>query len=105
MAARFTRGADFSGATFKKLEAVRFVHVHTKGPGLRARFLDCEVEQVRLLDVNWHRKDGRLVLLDEKDALCAGAGHEAAAVVYPQLVKNFERVRAYSEEPSRKGRP
>jgi uncharacterized protein YjbI with pentapeptide repeats len=60
--------ADFSNATFENPPLVRFFQVN-KGSlqGLRAKFLNCPVEQVEFTDIHWHKQWGRLVLQDEVD--------------------------------------
>ena len=101
--------ADFSDVQFEKPTRVWFTQVNkgSKG-GLRARFLNCDVEHVNLEDVRWHRRrSGRMVLQDELDILeggrekertvDAGAGHseyELVAIAYRKLINNFDNVRA-----------
>jgi len=67
------------------------------------------VEEVAFVDVHWHRQRGRMVLQDELDVIVAKkdeketskkkeavaeSRHELVAIVYRQLVTNFEKVRA-----------
>jgi uncharacterized protein YjbI with pentapeptide repeats len=97
--------ADFSNVRFEKPIRVWFTQVN-KGAhlGLRARFLNCEVEQIHLEDVRWHRRHGRMTLQDEIDVICdskdwAGKvdrsrGHELVAIAYRQLINNFDKVRS-----------
>lgn len=101
--------ADFSDAKFEEPTRVWFSQVNKDvGVGLRARFLNCDVEQVHLEDVRWHRRGGRMVLQDELDLIertateaTPGAktadnrsGHELVAIAYRQLINNFDKVRA-----------
>jgi uncharacterized protein YjbI with pentapeptide repeats len=100
--------ADFTDARFEKPTRVRFTQVNKNvGVGLRARFLNCDVEQVHLEDVRWHRRRGRMVLQDELDvtegstdtkadtkAADRRSGHELVAIAYRQLINNFDKVRS-----------
>lgn len=107
-AARGAAIADFTGAKFEKPTAVWFSQVNKDaGVGLRARFLNCDVEQIHLDDVHWHRRrGGRMVLQDELDVVegrktvagttteCRRSEHELVAIAYRQLINNFDKVRA-----------
>jgi uncharacterized protein YjbI with pentapeptide repeats len=102
--------ADFSGAKFEKPTKVWFSQVNKSvEAGLRARFLNCDVENIHLEDVHWHRRrSGRMVLQDELDLVDGAAtgampraratgnrsGFELVAIVYRQLINNFDKVRA-----------
>jgi uncharacterized protein YjbI with pentapeptide repeats len=96
--------ADFTGARFEKPAQVRFYRVNRRSAqGLRARFADSEVEYLHFDDVNWYRHRGRMILQDELDLSdpfgeangTVISSHEAAAIVYRQLVNNYEKVRVY----------
>ncbi|HYM77667.1 MAG TPA: pentapeptide repeat-containing protein [Candidatus Dormibacteraeota bacterium] len=97
--------ADFSNVRFEKPARVWFTQVNKSADiGLRARFLNCDVEQIHLEDVRWHRRHCRMILQDEIDVVCdnrewAGKfdksrGHELVAIVYRQLINNFDKVRS-----------
>ncbi|TAJ09580.1 MAG: pentapeptide repeat-containing protein [Nitrospirae bacterium] len=107
--------ADFSGARYEKPSHVSFYQVNRDiQGGLRARFVNCNMEAVRFVDVNWHRWHGRKVLQDELDIVSPlkneesetekffkqamgkpPTRYELVAVGYRKLVDNFEKVREY----------
>jgi hypothetical protein len=101
--ATFAQQADFASTEFRRPEQVRFNRVNQQkgAPSLRARFVNCRVEGVQFVDVNWHRQGGRMVLQDELDLTdgtigeAAGPPCELVAIAYRQLVNNFEKERAY----------
>jgi uncharacterized protein YjbI with pentapeptide repeats len=100
--------ANFADARFEKPARVWFTQVNKDvSVGFRARFLNCDVEQIHLEDVRWHRRRGRMVLQDELDVLEGSndanadaktadrrSGHELVAISYRQLINNFDRVRS-----------
>jgi uncharacterized protein YjbI with pentapeptide repeats len=95
--------ADFTFSKFKTPEDVLFHRVNKDvDNGLRLRSLNCDIEEVSFRDVRWNKSNGRLVLEDELDVLNApkdeqrdNSRHELVAVIYRQLVKNFEKTRSY----------
>jgi uncharacterized protein YjbI with pentapeptide repeats len=95
--------ADFTFSKFKKPEEVLFHRVNRDiRDGLRLRSLNCDIEGVSFRDVRWNQPHGRLLLEDELDALSVSkqeqrttSRHELVAVVYRQLLKNFEETRSY----------
>jgi hypothetical protein len=107
--------ADFNGAVFKEPARVVFSHVNEQGdpsgvsrfglpgpvqrdpPGLRARLVRCQLQGVRFEDVNWNRRNGRLVLEDEMDLGGNSPwSYEAVADAYSRLVSNFQKSRQFS---------
>jgi uncharacterized protein YjbI with pentapeptide repeats len=103
--------ADFTDARFDQPSLVIFRGVNRGGPdagppwtGLRARFINCDVEAVCFDGVRWHREDGHMILQDHL-AIVANLGNlltsigesrqELVAVAYRRLVRNFERAGAY----------
>jgi hypothetical protein len=97
--AAFTRDTDFRWSTFRRPDLVLFHQVSQGKPfGFRARFLNCPIEEVKFIDVNWPRHKGRMVLQDELDVRFEPekyADFELVAVAYRQLVNNFEKTRNY----------
>jgi uncharacterized protein YjbI with pentapeptide repeats len=106
--------ADFRSAEFCQPGGVRFHLVNNESnQGFRARLLGCRVENLYFEDVSWNKLDGRMVLEDELDLKLAEKitnpseygkaieaerpqpRHELVAIIYRQMVKNFERGRAY----------
>jgi uncharacterized protein YjbI with pentapeptide repeats len=92
--------ADFSHATFDQPASISFYRVNqASSQGFLVRFIDCNVEQLQLVDVNWHRHTTRLVLQDEIDLQepekQTGTTHELVRIAYRQLINNFDKVRAY----------
>ena len=95
--------ADFTFSKFKQPEEVLFHRVNRDiRDGLRLRSLNCDIEGVSFRDVRWNQPHGGLLLEDELDALSASkqeqhttSRHELVAVVYRQLLKNFEETRSY----------
>lgn len=95
---QFLRPADFTFSQFQTPERVHFVRNNQKAStGLRLRLLHCDVEGVNFRDVRWHRRWGRLVLQNELDLLerAKKGSYELVAVLYRQLLKNFEETRSY----------
>lgn len=90
--------AEFHHVQFLKPEMVHFAEINeTTILGLRARFMDCQVEDVRFDAVRWYQRDGRMVLQDELDVLehLGNTSYELVAIAYRRLIKNFEKARAY----------
>lgn len=92
--------ADFTHTTFVQPASTLFYRVNQASPqGFLVRFADCNVEQLQLVDINWHRNDNRLVLQDEIDLQKSknqtATTHELVRVSYRQLINNFDNVRAY----------
>jgi hypothetical protein len=96
--ATFRQAVDFYGATFQQPAQAVFKQVNKKeSSGLRACFVNCEVEAVKFIDVHWHRYEGRMVLQDELDITSGeSTDYGLVAVAYRQLVNNFEKNRNYS---------
>jgi uncharacterized protein YjbI with pentapeptide repeats len=97
--------ADFTNARFESPNKVWLTQVNRgPAPGLRVRFVNCDVERIHLEDVRWHRRAGRMVLQDELDIdlgykerlgqRCESPGHELVAIAYRQLIDNFDKVRS-----------
>ena len=97
--------ADFTNARFESPNKVWLTQVNQgAAQGLRARFVNCDVERIHLEDVRWHRRAGRMVLQDELDIGVGyreqlgqrheSPGHELVAIAYRQLIDNFDRVRS-----------
>ena len=95
----FLETANFHGVRFLKPDLVQFISTNQRQKeGLRARFVNCQVEGVRFEAVNWHRRKGRMVLQDEVDITerpVGAASHEEVAIAYRRLISNFEKARAY----------
>lgn len=90
---------DFSNASFIQVAEVRFFRMNQKSTsGLRARFLNCNVEGVQFDAVHWHQHKGRMVLQDELDTFerpQIAPSYEEVAITYRRLIANFEKRRAY----------
>jgi len=96
--------ADFTGATFTEPQLVHFRRVNQAFPrrttsgarpdGFRVRFIDCDVRDIHLDDVNWYRNRKRMMLQDEitvsRRKLMPEERHELVSLAYQQLVSNFE---------------
>lgn len=91
--------AYFWGTEFLKPDQVQFLKVNKNCVhGLRARFVNCNMERVRFEDVNWYREKSRMVLQDELDRranLKEADSYEQVAIAYRRLISNFENSRAY----------
>jgi len=103
---KFSGIANFRWVYFKNSEHAVFHRINEAGPGLRVRFADSLLENVRFEDVNWNRKDRRICLQDEADLggapdatevdnPAAVLTFELVADVYRRLVNNFEKRRQY----------
>jgi hypothetical protein len=78
--------ANFASTQFEKPALVRFYQVNKQSSqGLRARFVDCEIEQMSFVDVNWHKQAGRMVLQNELDVTAPPGPEEAK-----ERVRNYD---------------
>jgi uncharacterized protein YjbI with pentapeptide repeats len=97
--AEFVGISDFSDCSLKSEDQLRFYGVNFRGKPWRVRFLNTHVEEVDFDDANWQIKHGRLVLQDETDLDDVQDANqrpfELVAIVYRELVNNFERRRAF----------
>ena len=96
--ATFAETATFWSVRFQQPTQVVFQQVNKDKPnGLRARFVNCPIEEVKFIDVHWHRPKGRIVLQDELDSASGRSKvYGLVTVAYRQLVNNFEKTRNYS---------
>ncbi len=87
---------DISSARTRGSGAFHVIHVNHDSTPLHLRALNAVLDRCRFEDVNWHRKDGRLVLRDEADmAYLRVSNPELVKIAYDRLTAVFDSTRSY----------